>query len=357
MSRTGVEPKPRWETVPREVRREVEARLGAPVRRGNRVWGGYGPSPTYRLRLADGRGVFLKAVAPASNDFMRAAYAREERVYRELSVLIADWAPAFLGSFASGSWNVMLLEDLGPKSAPPWTPGLVRRVAHALGDFHRATRGATFPDWLPPPERHLLTEARLWEWTRQAADLQALANLAGDRSDEALRWLESARPVLQQASRSLGEVVGESVLLHRDVRSDNLRWVAGKLRLLDWPHVGVGPAESDVVEFAQSVTVEGGPEPETVLGWYAERAPVRPAVLDGVVASVAGFFAEAAWRPEIPGLPRLRPFQQRQLQVTLAWASRRLGLPRPDWLEGMDADLGRPCQNLLSDGSPVRIGT
>lgn len=336
MSHTGVEPKPRWETVPREVRQAVAARLGAEVRRGNRVWGGYGPSPTYRLRLADGRGVFFKAVAPTSNDFTRAAHAREERVYRELSELIADWAPAFLGSFESAAWGVILLEDLGPKSAPPWSSGLVRRVAHALGEFHQATLGATLPAWLPRPERHLLTTARLWEWTRQASDLQALASLAGDRSDEVLAWLEAALPVLQRASRALADVAGESVLLHRDVRSDNLRWVHGKLYLLDWPHAGVGPAEADAVEFAQSVTAEGGPAPETVLGWYAERAPIRPEVVDGVVAALAGFFAEAAWRPEIPGLPRLRGFQRRQLQVTLAWASRRLGLDEPTWIDWID---------------------
>ncbi|HVC35756.1 MAG TPA: hypothetical protein VNL16_19785 [Chloroflexota bacterium] len=345
MSRTGVEPKPRWETVPRAVRREVESRLGAEVRRGNRVWGGYGPSPTYRLRLADGRGVFFKAVAPMSNDFIRAAHAQEEQVYRELSALIADWAPAFLGSFACASWEVILLEDLGPKSAPPWSPGLVRRVAYALADFHQATRGVALPAWLPGPKRHLLTPARLWEWTRQESDFQALANLAGERSDEARRWLESALPALRRASRTLAEVGGESVLLHRDVRSDNLRWVAGRLRLLDWPHAGVGPAEADAVEFAQSVTVEGGIAPETVLGWYAERALVRPEALDGVVAALAGFFAEAAPQPDIPGLPRLRPFQRRQLQVTLAWASRRLGLDEPTWLAAIDDD-EPPLQSL-----------
>ena len=73
------------------------------------------------------------------------------------------------------------------------------------------------------------------------------------------------------------------------------------------------------------------------MAWYAERAPLRPEVLDASVAAIAGFFAHGSWRPDIPGLPRLRTFQRRQLRVTLAWAAQRLGLPAPSWLGGISA--------------------
>ena len=46
---------------------------------------------------------------------------------------------------------------------------------------------------------------------------------------------------------------------------------------------------------------------------------------------------DAAWREPVPGLPRLRPFQQAQLRVTLAWAARRLDLPPPSWLAALPA--------------------
>jgi hypothetical protein len=151
----------------------------------------------------------------------------------------------------------------------------------------------------------------------------------------AVRWLEAAMPALAQAARSLGTVAPPHALLHRDTRSDNLRWTRDGLRLVDWPHAGVGPLEEDAAAFAQSVTAEGGPLPERVMAWYAERAPVRPHALDAAVADLAGFFADEAWRPAIPGLPRLRPFQRAQLRVTLAWAARRLQLPPPAWLESV----------------------
>jgi Phosphotransferase enzyme family len=240
MSRTGVEAKPPWSSVPRSVRRAAAEALGAEVRRALRVWGGYTPTPTYRLRLADGRGAFLKAVDPSSNDFARAAHAREERAYRELGDLIAPWAPAFYGAFQRAGWHVLLLEDLGPKSAPPWTPALARRVARAYGDFHRATLGLPLPTWLPRPEQQAPSGGRLWEWAAAVGGLQPVADLASSQAEAALHWLDAAVPTLARASRGLIDVGPPHALLHRDTRSDNLRWVQGHLRLVDWPHVGVG---------------------------------------------------------------------------------------------------------------------
>ena len=61
MSRTGVEAKIPWRQVPKAVRQQVEAALGARVVRAARIWGGYSPAPTFRLALADGRRAFFKA--------------------------------------------------------------------------------------------------------------------------------------------------------------------------------------------------------------------------------------------------------------------------------------------------------
>ncbi len=335
MPRTGLEPKPAWDAVPPAVRRAAEELLGAEVRRAMRVWGGYSPTPTYRLRLADGRRVFFKGTGPSVTDVARAAHPREERVYRELGDFIGPWAPAFYGSFRCGDWDVMLLEDLGPKSAPPWPPALARRVARACGDFHRATLGLPLPAWIRQPEDYLSTARFTWAWAAEPDALGLLAGLAGERVGEALRWLDAALPALASASRTLADLGPPHALLHLDIRSDNLRWTNGRLYLFDWPHVGAGPAEFDAAAFAQSITVEGGPEAEQVMAWYAERAPLRPEVLDASVAAIAGFFAHGSWRPDIPGLPRLRTFQRRQLRVTLAWAARRLSLPDPSWLGGI----------------------
>jgi hypothetical protein len=54
--------------------------------------------------------------------------------------------------------------------------------------------------------------------------------------------------------------------------------------------------------------------------------------LDAAIAGIAGYFADRAWRAAVPGLPRIRSVQRRQLKATLAWAARHFGLPEPAWL-------------------------
>ena len=61
MSRTGAEAKPPWSAVPRAVKDEVERVAGARITRATRAYGGYAPSATYRLTLANGRTAFLKS--------------------------------------------------------------------------------------------------------------------------------------------------------------------------------------------------------------------------------------------------------------------------------------------------------
>ncbi len=333
MSRTGVEPKPPWRAVPAAVRLGVHEALGAAVSRAARVWGGYGPTPTFRLRLTDGRRAFFKASWPQSDEFARDAWTREERVYRELADVIRPWAPAFYASFQLGGWRVLLLEDTGPRSVPPWTPALASRVMHAFAAFHHATLGIRLPAWIPRGALGLGHGGRLSTWEPDVEALRPMAGLAGARAEEAFRWLETSAPSLTGASRLAADPLGPQAFLHGDTRSDNLRWARGRLRLLDWPSVSVGPPEDDVAMLAQSIAAEGGPEPERLVAWYRQRVPLRPEAMDAAVARTARFFADQAWRPPVPGLPRLRPFQRRQLRVTLSWTAMRLGLPEPTWLQ------------------------
>lgn len=331
MTRAGMEAKLAWRGVPPAVRRATGRVLGAEVARGARVWGGYGPTPTYRLLLADGRRAFFKGAHGASSTFVRDALAREERVYRELGPVIAAWSPRYYGAVRVADWHALLLEDVGPKSAPPWTPSLTRRVAHACAEFHAATLGAALPAWLDQPPQAF--GGTTWEGAALTSNgLASVAALAGARHTEAHAWLTAALPALARAGDLATGLDSPLALLHLDTRSDNLRYTGGRLTLFDWPWASVGRPEFDVVPFAQSVTVEGGAEPEQVIAWYAERLPLRAETLDAAVSWLAAFFAANAWQAEVPDLPRLRRFQRRQLAVVLRWAARRLGLPDPEWV-------------------------
>ncbi|RIK36118.1 MAG: hypothetical protein DCC55_28275 [Chloroflexi bacterium] len=332
MPRTGVEDKPPWRRVPLAIRRQVESVIGAPVRRAARVWGGYAPTPTFRLAFADGRRAFFKATNQSSNEFAIAALQYEERVYCDLVPLLGDWMPRPLAVFRCEDWHVLLLEDLGPKSVPPWTSSKARAITYALADFHRASVGSQPPAWLSRPEERLPKE----DWARTARESEGfhrLAALAGDAADEALAWFQNLSPTIESLMRSSALTAEPFSILHGDLRSDNLRFSNGRLYLFDWPAITVGRPEWDMVAFAQSVAVEGGPSPERVMAWHREKFPLDSAAVEGALAWVLTFFADRAWRPEIPGLPRVRRFQRQQLGVMVLWASRQWGVAEPGWAE------------------------
>lgn len=328
MSRTGIEAKPTWQSLPIEVRAQVAQALGSDVVRAARVWGGYSPSPTFRLKLGNGQRAFFKASDPGASDFLRQVIEMEERVYTELGALISLWAPGLLGVVHAAGWRALLLEDVGPKSAPPWTPALTRQVMRGFAEYHAATLDAILPDWVP---RFTETDAKVtWESIIEASDgMERVAALAGPQANEALRWFRQAEPLFSRLLRSAPTIPGPNALMHGDTRSDNLRLRNGQLRLFDWPMAMVGPVEVDLVAFVQTISVEGGPEPESCLEWYG--APLREEVLDMALVWCVAFFAARAWQPPIEGLPRLRPFQRQQLAVLLDWSARRFHLPAPTW--------------------------
>ena len=106
--------------------------------------------------------------------------------------------------------------------------------------------------------------------------------------------------------------------------------------MVDWAEAVAGPPEFDAAFFIQSIAVESPLDPDTILDWYRQIHPLDPNVMEAAICVAAGFFADRAWLPELPGLPRLRTFQRRQLRVTLKWALRRLGLETPMWLAPVD---------------------
>jgi hypothetical protein len=213
---------------------------------------------------------------------------------------------------------------------PPWTATRTRRAARAYAAFHLATLGTRLPRWLPRDQHHGF--GVFWAALSRAGDLGRVAALAGRRRREAARWLATHAGTLVTAEAGVARIAPPFALLHFDTRSDNVRLLGDRFVMFDWPFACAGPAEFDLAAFAQAVAAERGPAPERVLAWYGEVAPLRAAALDASIAGIAGYFADRASLPPVSGLPRLRSIQRRQLRTSLAWASRRLGLPAPEWL-------------------------
>lgn len=324
------EAKPLWSAVPARVRQRTERLLGSPVTGARRSFGGFGPSATFVLRLQDGRGAFFKGVYPLPEDSaVRWMLDEEERVYERLQDFINPWAPTYYGSLREQGWHVILIEAVGGERALPWTVDKAMRAARSYAEFHGTTAGRALPRWLPRDGHLEFAEF----WQSIAADADAQARLAVLGGAQTRRWLDVALPALIEGERRFGALRDPYALLHSDTRSDNVRLNGRLLRIFDWPFAFAGPTEFDLAAFAQSIASEGGPDPEQVVGWYAQVSAPRDDALTHAAVGIAGYFADRAPRPEMPGLPRLRAHQRRQLKASLRWAARRLGLVEPRWLD------------------------
>jgi hypothetical protein len=260
--------------------------------------GGYGTNTAkWRVELEDGRRAFVKlALDDVAAEWLR----REHGIYTHVR---GPFLPELVGWRDTDGRTLLVLEDLGHAHwPPPWPPGMVDAVLEALDAVH-----ATEP---PPGLRALEGEReRLHGWAMVEDD--PLPLLATGLCSAA--WLDYALPVLSRASAT-AELDG-TALVHLDVRSDNLCLDGDRVVLVDWNFASVGNPLLDVVAWASSLRLEGGPEP-----W--DLVPDSR----GLAALIAGFFASRAGLPVPETAPTVREFQRRQAEIALPWAARELGL-------------------------------
>lgn len=337
MSKPGPEPKPRWSSVPVGVRTRLEHTFGVDIRRATRAWGGYGPTPTFRMLLADGRRYFVKGLNDEATDKMRDGFHLERRVYEELQPFIAEWSPAYVCAIEEAGWQFMVLEDLGPSSVPPWTVDEAQLAVRALASFHAGQPEDELPEWVPRHHEWRAELGRDWSWASNREDLIDRASVAGSSCEAAAAWLVDKAALAPGPDRRSED----DVLLHHDVRSDNLRIVDDRLVLFDWASVRLGPAEEDLVSLAPTLHLEADLDFSEIVEWYGAVRPIRHDALFGAVISAFGFFVDQAWRPPIPRLPRLRGFQIDQMVATGRWLCRLLSEDEPSWLSTVAVDPSR----------------
>jgi hypothetical protein len=80
----------------------------------------------------------------------------------------------------------------------------------------------------------------------------------------------------------------------------------------------------DVVMFAPSVWLAGGPAPEQVVHATAVGRAADPDAVDAMVVAFAGLMQHRRRQPPPPGIPTVRAFQARQGEAALAWLAERL---------------------------------
>lgn len=271
---------------------------------------GFSPGVAARLRLTDGRRLFLKAVSAQVNSGAKEIYRMEEKIARRLPPEVP--APKFLWSVEHGPWIALAFEEVeGENPRLPWRHQDLDRVLRAL-DLLAAKL-------TPAPFRAPTFAASHREGFRNWRTLSP----EGEPSRQELRWFgpwvrENIRELSKAESRWERASRGRT-LLHVDVRADNLLLTDREVYFVDWPWATVGARWLDLLFFLPSVAMQGGPAPWEVFDTHPLARGVPARDLDAVLAGVLGFFLFRGRLPQVPSLPGLRAFQWAQGLEALRW--------------------------------------
>lgn len=298
-----------WPEAPPGLRRAVHDLLDSPVVAHHTQWGGFSEGIASRLRCADGRHAFVKAIDADANAFARGLYEREARLAPRLPAWLP--VPRCHGVLRESGWIAMVFDDAGgPAVSLPWDRPRLDRVSDQLVRMSRLASPSPVPDldpWGGDPGT--------WSHWRRIRDDPAAAPVvpAGwhGRLDE-----------LVALEDGFGEAREGGTLLHGDLRSDNIVIRPdGTVVFVDWAQASVGAAWIDPLILALCAAVQGVEDPDRILAAHPEgrRAPAHH--VNTVLAAMAGRFVSVA---ASPGPAAIRAFQRAESDVTLRWLARRL---------------------------------
>ncbi len=308
-----------WADMPGRVRAEIERWLGGVVVKAVTQPTGFSPGVASRVTVDDGRRVFVKAIGPEPNPDTPGMHRREARIMAAMPS--GAPVPRLLWSYDEGEtgWIVLVFEDVdGRQPAQPWRTDEIDRVVAAMEDLSKSFTPSPLPAAEVGTANDLFaTTVRGWRRLRDERPSR-LGYL-----DE---WSRRNLGALIAIEDTAGDVLEGNTLLHLDIRADNILITPDRIWFVDWPHALVGPAWLDVVAFAPSVTMQGGPPPEDVISrHFATRAADKDAITAALVA-IAGYFSHLAVQPPPPGLPTIRAFQAAQGAAAREWIAQRMGL-------------------------------
>jgi hypothetical protein len=284
---------------------------GAPANVRDRS-GGFSPGATAVLECPR-RSIFVKAVGAELNAESPVLHRREALVSAALPR--AAIFPRLLDTYDDGAWVALAFEAVdGRPPRHPWDPAELADVLDAVITLHAALTPSPIP---------VLDDASEYftplfgGWADLAATTPPPARLDG--------WAATHLDRLAELESRWPRAIAGPTLVHGDLRADNVLVGPDSVVFVDWPHAAIGAPVFDLVAWAPSVVLEGGPEPEELLARHPAGRGADPQVVDTLVAAVSGFFVAHSLRPDPPGLPTLRAFQAAQGEVSLTWLRRRTG--------------------------------
>lgn len=213
---------------------------------------------------------------------------------------------------------MLAFEDVdGQHPMQPWQIDELDRVISAMEDLSLLLTPSPLPDaTVKTAGDEIATHIQGW---------RKLNEEKPSRLDQVDDWSRRHIESLVAIEDTVAGALKGDTLLHCDIRADNILLAPGRTWFVDWPHARVGPPWLDVVCFAPSVIMQGGPPPEQVVSRHSACRSDADAITAAIVA-LAGYFTRKAVQPPPPGLPTVRAFQDAQGVVAREWVAQRTGL-------------------------------
>jgi hypothetical protein len=283
-----------WADVPADVTAGIERILGGVVVEAISQPGGFSAGLAARLRLADGRRVFVKAVSSLVDPDAARFHRREILVSQRLPA--AAPVPRLRHDYDDGTWVALVFEDIdGSLPAQPWRPDELRRVLDATTDLAQVLTPSPIP-------ATALARPRLGGWAALAAGRAAAGRAAAGRtaSERGAASLESLSPWaarrladLVALERRAAHLLAGDTLLHGDLYAFNVMLTPSRVYIVDWPHAWVGAPYCDLLTLLASAPLSGlDPQP------YVDRHPLLGGLdrdrIDAFLAAHAGFLMRLA---------------------------------------------------------------
>lgn len=317
-----------WAQLPPEVRAGVELILGDAVVETRSQHGGFSPGSADRVLLASGRRAFVKAVSAEVNAGSVELHRKEAAISAALPPGVP--APEFLGMYDDGTWVALVLADVaGRHPQGPWVDAELELVLDALA----AMALLPVPPALELPGSGESLRGAFLGWEK-------LARRPMDGTGHVMDpWAAAQVEELAALARDGVSALAGNVLVHGDLRTDNILLAEQGVVLVDWPWAAMGAPWADALEVLVNVkTLKPESDADRWLTGHPVFAEAAPGDVDAVLAGWAGYFLDMSRRPAPPGIPTLRAFQRKQADVLVAWLKDRLSnqLPSPKVCDAVD---------------------
>ncbi len=312
--------RPRWEDLPVAARAHIEAAAGSPVVDAWSAGTGFTPGFASRLRLADGRQIFVKAASSGGDGrhgwALSDAYREEARKLRALGPRFG--APALLWSRELDSdgerWVILGLEYVnGRPPRRPWRPAELRLVLDKIAELAPAMAE-------PPAELDLapVHDEIVVDFGNRLGRVRELAGTSA--------WLDTVEKLCADSATLL---IGGS-LVHLDLRDDNVLVTDdGAVWFVDWNFPALGAPWIDLVCILLSARGDGH-DVAAILRSHPLTRDVEPHAVDSLLALLWSYWGIARTEPVPESSPHLRDHQAWYAEVTQDWLLERLGsLPDP----------------------------